>query len=246
MLKFGCFLQLRGQTWSGAEAQPADQPKAKAWPALRPRRSFEYPDCRIAFPPSRCLIVAIPFPFTVKFRAISLLPVLALAIVPVGCEKAAPVAAGPDEKVLFDVVQENADAVNKKDVDAVMATIHPQSPKFAETREAVTRVFASVTPKVAPQDLKVIQSSPEEARIRLVLKTEKIEGERTVPVGLVEELETLRPDNGKWKIYDTEITNNHVRENTPTPATAASPAPRPEAPAGATLNPPPAADKPAR
>src|SRR5258706_16073749 len=59
-----------------------------------------------------------------KFLFSPLLPVLALAFVLAACEKSSP---PPDKEVLFKVLEDNVHALEKKDVDAVMATIHPQA-----------------------------------------------------------------------------------------------------------------------
>ena len=58
--------------------------------------------------------------------------VIALALGLGGCEKA-PLP--PEDKVLFQAVEENARAINKRDVDAAMATFHPKSPGFDGLRE---------------------------------------------------------------------------------------------------------------
>jgi hypothetical protein len=188
---------------------------------------------------SDCLSVAPPTTSTiVKIKSLLLTPLLALAFLPGGCEKAAP---GPDEKVLFQAIQDNANAFDRKDVEAVMATIHPKSPGFDANRGIVADMFSKVTLKFVVSDLKVITSSPEEARVSFKQETDKVVGDQMIPLNIVEGVHTLRPDNGKWKIFSTDTTNTRRLEGkppgtpeatpaTPAPAPAAEAAPKPAAP----------------
>jgi len=174
----------------------------------------------------------------VKLRTALFLSLPALALTLGGCEKAEP---APDEKALFQTMEDNASAFGKKDVDAVMATIHPQAPTFASTRDVVSQTFNEVTLKITLSDLKVLRSSPEEAQVSFVQKTEKVDGDRTIPLNILEEIDTLRPDKGKWKIYSTEVrkvtrldgkpsSSPEAGAPSPAAATAPEPAPKPAAP----------------
>ena len=114
------------------------------------------------------------------------------------CDK--PIA---DKEVLFGVIHENVHALEKKDVETVMATIHPDSPAFAGTKDAVEEMFKSVDLKYTLSDLRIESATPEEVKVSFKQKTEKI-GERGQFVSnIVEGIHTLRPDKGRWKIYKT-------------------------------------------
>jgi len=186
-----------------------------------------------------------------------LLSVLSLAFVLAGCEKSAP---PPDQAVLFQTIQDNVHALEKKDVDAVMATIHPQAPSFDSTREIISEMFKAVDLKYTLSDLKVVTAGPDEARVSFMQKTEKTGGEAGFQNNVVQGIHTLRPDNGKWKIYRTFQTSvtgldgkpltapeeaappaspepttekppgPAIPEPAPAPATPAEPAPKPAAP----------------
>ena len=191
--------------------------------------------------------------------AFTLLFVSALALVFAGCEKSAPV---PDSAVLFQVVQDNVHSMEKKDLDAVMATIHPQSPSYASMREVLGEMFKVLDLKFTLSDMKVVNASPDEAQVSFVQKTEKAGGTGDFRGNIVEGIHTLRPSNGKWKIYWTlqsKVTDLqgkplNAAEPSAAPATppdpAASPAPVPAAePAPAPAVPPapaPPAEKPAQ
>jgi hypothetical protein len=170
-----------------------------------------------------------------------LLSVVMLALVTAGCEKAA--SPPPDEKVLFQAIEDNARAFNKKDVDGVMGTVHPKMPSFAQLRDFIAQTFSQVDLKVTVSDLKVVTSSPEEARVSFKQKTDKVTDKGVVPLNIVEGIHTLRPDNGTWKILATVNTKVtplgeppvEAAETTPsasaaTPSPAATPAAAPEPP----------------
>jgi hypothetical protein len=190
----------------------------------------------------------------VKIRLFSFLSILALAFLQAGCEKPAPPASPhPDDKVLFQAIEDNVQAINKKDLDAFMATIHPNAPTFASTRDTVGKMFRSVDLKFTVKDLKVITSSPEEAQVSFVQTTEKAGGDAPFQNRIMEGVHTLRPDNGKWKIFGTapiKVTPlNAAVPNIPevTPASPQTTPPPEPAPKTAPPEPAPAtpADKPA-
>jgi hypothetical protein len=123
-----------------------------------------------------------------------------------------------------------------------MATIHPQSKSFDKTRGDVGDAFndmtrRKVTVKFTMSDLKVKDASSEEAHVSFVQKTDQMEGDRTIPLYLLEGVDTLKPDNGKWKILETVVTKtthlHNAEASTPqsaAPSTEPAPAPATSAP----------------
>jgi len=199
-------------------------------------------------------------------------PLFAALLLPLiwgGCEK--PAAPAPEKTVLFQVVEANVHAVEKKDTDAVMATIHPKAPSFASTRDIVSEMFKTLDLKCTLSDLQLVTASPEEARVSFTQKTEKTGGEGDFQNNIVKGVHILRPDDGKWKIFNTVQTSVTGLDGKPlgapeapaaetapaSPAPAASPAaetaptPAPAAPATSEATPKPAtpappAEKPAQ
>ena len=107
------------------------------------------------------------------------------------------------KETLFGAIHENVHALEKKDVETVMATIHPDSPQFEGTREAVGEMFAKVDWKYTLSDLRIESATPEEVKVSYKQKMEKV-GERGEFIDtIVEGIHTLRPDKGTWKIYKT-------------------------------------------
>lgn len=125
---------------------------------------------------------------------------LALTVALVSCSQ--PLA---DKDALFGVVHEHVHAFEKKDVTTVMSTIHPTSPAFADTREAVEFVFKNLDLKYELTDLKLVSVTPEEVKISFVQKTTKTGGPAEFKDNIQEGIHTLRPDNGTWKIYKTLV-----------------------------------------
>lgn len=178
-----------------------------------------------------------------KLPLFSLLVALVLPLVMGGCEK--PSAQGPDEKVLFQAIEDNTKAFNNKDVDGVIATVHPKTPNLDGLKDFISQAFKEVTLKATVSDLKVVTSSPEEARVSFKQKTEKVTDSGPVALNEVEGVHTLRPDNGKWKIFgtvNTKVTRLDQKDEenaakaapaaeatSPAPAPAVAPAPAPEA-----------------
>jgi hypothetical protein len=132
-----------------------------------------------------------------NFPRLLLLP--ALAVMLNGCEKKP--ATNPE--VIFLVLHENLRAFEKKDVDTVMATIHPESPVYESTRQSVEEMFKLVDLKFTLSDLRVVSSRPDEVKVSFVQKTERVGGSAPFTDNIVEGIHTLRPDKGTWKIYNT-------------------------------------------
>jgi hypothetical protein len=118
----------------------------------------------------------------------------------------------PTEAELFATVQENIKALENKDADGVMATLHPAAPGFATSRNMLAEMFSSVDLKFTLSDLRVISASPQEARVGFVQKTEKVGGNSEFKDNTIEGFHVLRPDQGKWKIYTTVQTKGTKAE----------------------------------
>jgi len=177
-----------------------------------------------------------------KISLLPLLPVFAIALLLGGCEKATP---PPDTQALFQAVQDNVHALEKKDLDAAMATIHPEAPSFEANRQILAEMFKALDLKYELRDLKVVEASAEEAKVSFVQRTEKTGGSGDFQNNIVEGIHTLRPDHGKWKIYSTRQTKVSGLNGKPLGSpeeSAASPAPATES---STNAPAPAEPKPA-
>ena len=169
-----------------------------------------------------------------------------LAFLVSGCDKAQPT---PEKTVLFKAIEDNVHALEKKEVDAVMATIHPKAPSFGSTREIVGEMFKELDLKCELSDLEVVTASPKEARVRFSQKTEKIGGNGEFQNNIVKGVHILRPDGEKWKIFNTiqtSVTGLDGKSLGATEAVGAEPLPASSTPSPESASSPAGPDEPAK
>ena len=81
-----------------------------------------------------------------------------------------------DENAVFSTVRENVNAMQNKDINGVMATIHPDCPAYANTKEDLGELFKKYDLRFTLTDLKMVSATPEEVKVSFEQKTEKISG----------------------------------------------------------------------
>lgn len=117
------------------------------------------------------------------------------------------VACGPkvkvDQAAAFGTLEENVKAMQREDLNAVMATIHPESADFEATRRVIEEIFAKYDLQYELRELKVVSATPNEMKVSFVQKTERIDGATDLPDNLVEGVHTLKKDGDKWKMIRT-------------------------------------------
>lgn len=122
-------------------------------------------------------------------------------------ENGAPFASAqptPADEHFFNVLYMNARAANEENVEAYMATIHPESPSYGRTASTLRDMFAQYDLEFWFYDLSVTNRKPTEAKIHFSLRTTKIRGpafRNNIVTGTM----ILRLDNGVWKIYDQDV-----------------------------------------
>jgi hypothetical protein len=110
----------------------------------------------------------------------------------------------PTDQQLFDVLHTNAQAGVDEDLDAYMATIHPNSPLYNQTEDVLKEMFSTYDLNFEFYDLTVTSLKSNEAKIHFSLLTRKRAGpdfRNNIVIGTM----ILRPDNGIWKIYNQEV-----------------------------------------
>ena len=160
---------------------------------------------------------------------------VALTLALISCNK--PMA---DKDAIFGVVHEHVHAFEKKDVETVMATIHPESPAYDGTKAMVGEMFKTVDLKYELSDLRLESATPEEMKVSFKQKTTKIGGTGQFMDNLVEGVHTLRRDKdlqGKPLFVSPEPAPASPIEPAGQ-APAASPPQTPAAPAPAPATPP--------
>ena len=110
----------------------------------------------------------------------------------------------PTNQQLFDVLHKNARAGVDEDLEAYMATIHPNSPLYDQTEDVLIDMFAQYDLDFKFYDMTVTSLKSKEAKIHFSLLTRKRAGpdfRNNIVIGTM----TLRPDDGVWKIYNQEV-----------------------------------------
>ena len=130
--------------------------------------------------------------------------VLALVVL-AGCGKTPPPAPSPSDQVLA-VVRGQIDALNRKDLPAVMAALDPESPGFEQTKSMTAKVLAAYDLRYSFKDLAVESITADEAHVRFSQVTEKISGP-AFRNNRVEGEHILKKRNGAWKISSTQASN---------------------------------------
>ncbi|GAB3799372.1 hypothetical protein [Virgibacillus kimchii] len=109
----------------------------------------------------------------------------------------------PEDEELFAVLERNVATMADDDKTAHMETLHSESPGYAET-EQILEDMSVYTLDIDISDMEVEEKSEEEARVFYTQTNIKLDG----PVYENNELtgvHILRPEDGEWKIYDTEL-----------------------------------------
>jgi hypothetical protein len=110
----------------------------------------------------------------------------------------------PTTDELFGVLYQNINAANAENIPAYMATIHPDSPLYKDTEKVLRDAFSQFDLQYRFYNLELTSLTTSRAKIKYSLSTQKIRGpafRNNVVSGVI----TLRPDNGKWKIYDQTV-----------------------------------------
>lgn len=110
----------------------------------------------------------------------------------------------PDANVIIAPIYANIDASNAEDITAYMATLHSQSPVYAQTESMLSPMFTQYDLSFEVTNLDVIEQTEKEARVAFVLVTRKIRGPEFRD-NQVSGVMILRPEHGAWKIYNQEV-----------------------------------------
>ena len=126
---------------------------------------------------------------------------LAAALALAGCHRTSQA----DKDAALDVVRRNAQATQDEKIDEMMATMHPQSPAFAETRRIMEDMAQRFDLKCVVSGLDVLTATNEEMRVRFVQTLEKVKGDEPFPKRKITGIHVLKKDGGVWKIFGTEV-----------------------------------------
>jgi uncharacterized protein YchJ len=111
---------------------------------------------------------------------------------------------GPEAIALLALVRSQEAAFKREDIDGVMATIHPESPLAAATKDLLSRVRDAYDFKITITELTVESITSEEARVAFVQVTEKTNGPQ-FRNNRLRGIHIFRRYEGQWRFFDTKI-----------------------------------------
>jgi hypothetical protein len=130
------------------------------------------------------------------------LSVVAVAVLTlVGCGK--PSAA--DQQAALEAVRLNVQAMERGNVDEVLATVHPKSPGFDETRKLLENLFGRFQLGVELEELAMESLTGDSVRAHFVQVTEKVSGDDPFQKNRLKGVHTLKKDGAVWKLWHTEV-----------------------------------------
>ncbi|MCJ7552419.1 MAG: hypothetical protein MUO34_00925 [Ignavibacteriaceae bacterium] len=104
------------------------------------------------------------------------------------------------------VIYANAKYMTEKNLEAVMETIHPESPVFESTKKIVTQIFQQFDLSYKIEKIEIIEENADEAIVKFVQLTTKLTNFQFNNNRLTG-VHTLRKDGNSWKIFSTRTEN---------------------------------------
>lgn len=102
------------------------------------------------------------------------------------------------------VVFENLRATQVEDMDAMLATLHSESPLYAQTEQMATVLFENYDISYELQVFRYIEQDGEYAIVRLEFSAEKVAGAEFND-NILDSIHVFRQENGDWKIWSMAI-----------------------------------------
>lgn len=118
---------------------------------------------------------------------------------------AIPVGAGEGlAGALRQVVENNLDAYNRKDVADTMQSIHTKSPDYAAMQQALPKQFGSLDTRTELAGFQYIGHDDEFAVARVKLKTVGL-SDKPFTGNVIDTIAVFYPENGEWKYWSNLV-----------------------------------------
>lgn len=127
----------------------------------------------------------------------SLLVIILSLLITIGCGKKSYET--PEE-----LVNANIKYMNEEDLDAVMTTVHPDSPSYPATEAMAKQIFDRYDLNFKIENIKLIEENETEAKVEFTQLTTKNKGPEFHNNRIVG-IHTLKKDGNSWKVYSTEM-----------------------------------------
>ncbi|WP_404451229.1 hypothetical protein LG329_12940 [Virgibacillus necropolis] len=109
----------------------------------------------------------------------------------------------PGDEELIAILEENVQTLMDKDLEAHMKTIHSESPGYDQTKKTI-EMLKSYELDLKLMDMSVEDKSETQAKVAYTQTAIKLEGPEYQNNKIVG-VHTLKPEDGKWKIYSSEV-----------------------------------------
>ena len=109
------------------------------------------------------------------------------------------------------VLEQQIDALNNKDIDSYMQTIHEGSPFFESTKSLLVNQFKNYNQTFKLVSWEVVGATNDEIKVKVVQTTKNAEGSEKKDTK-VTATHTLRKSGNSWKIYSTVIDKTEYLE----------------------------------
>lgn len=129
------------------------------------------------------------------------IPAVALACVLAACS-AKP---SPEQEAIFSTIRENLQAMEREDINAVMATVHPETPNFEASKTVNEELFKNYDLKFELIELKLVSLKDGVAKVAFKQKTRRVDNGANEPAVFAQGVHTLKKDGDKWKIISTAV-----------------------------------------
>jgi hypothetical protein len=114
----------------------------------------------------------------------------------------------PEEEIIkneiLKVLQQNLDATQNEDVEAVLETIHEDSPQLSSTKGGMDYVFKNYDMKYELEDVKFISITIEEVKAIYQQTTKSVSGAGFTNTRSIGIHTLMKSKDGNWKIFETE------------------------------------------
>lgn len=138
---------------------------------------------------------------------------LALVLAPCGCQRITEA----DQQAALANIKANVAAMQRADVAAVLATIHPESPAYLNTPELIGNIVQKYKLTYQLEEAAIEQVTTDGIRVRFVQVTKKVEGPDDFPDNRVEGMHLLKRDGKAWKIWFTQVRQARTLDGLPLP-----------------------------
>jgi ketosteroid isomerase-like protein len=119
-----------------------------------------------------------------------------------GQESASPTASPAQ---ITSVVYENIAAHNAEDIDRYMATIHPKSPGYDETKKMLGEMYQQFELKHTVTGVELLKVSGDRAEVSFTLTTRKVRGPAFRDNRIVGVFNLRQDDDGRWKLWGLDV-----------------------------------------